>query len=193
MRLEPIEKPKSLFLRIMFKGLRRQFGRVISPWSVLFARAPHLAPSMLGIYWSLGRRFAVKPELQLLVQHRVAELNDCAFCMDIGRAVAMSQNVPIEKTDALAGYADDPRFDAAERAALAYADEATLHKRVSDETFEELRRRFKEREIVEITWLVAVENYFNLINLPLGIGSDGLCALALKPVAGRGQATATAG
>jgi len=30
---------------------------------------------------------------------------------------------------------------------------------------------------VEITWLVAVENYRNLINLGLEIGSDGYCAL----------------
>lgn len=179
MRLDPIEKPKSLFLRLMFMVLRRRFGRVISPWSVLFARAPHLAPSMIGIYWSMERSFSVSQELQLLVQHRVAELNDCSFCLDIGKAVALQQNVAIEKTEALANYASDPAFDDAERAALAYADEATRNKRVSDTTFGTLRAHFDEREIVEITWLVAVENYFNLINLPLGIGSDGLCALAL--------------
>jgi hypothetical protein len=31
---------------------------------------------------------------------------------------------------------------------------------------------------MEITWVNAVENYFNLINLPLEIESDGLCAIA---------------
>ena len=44
-------------------------------------------------------------------------------------------------------------------------------------TFEALRRHFSEREIVEITWVNAVENYYNLINLPLGIESDGFCSL----------------
>ncbi|MGO9642184.1 MAG: hypothetical protein ACLP1Y_12880 [Candidatus Acidiferrales bacterium] len=61
---------------------------------------------------------------------------------------------------------------------LAYVEEATRHKRVSDATFEALRKHFKDWEIVEITWLNAVENYYNPINLPLEIESDGLCAIA---------------
>jgi hypothetical protein len=31
---------------------------------------------------------------------------------------------------------------------------------------------------VEITWLNALENYYNLINVPLEIGSDGFCTIA---------------
>ena len=47
----------------------------------------------------------------------------------------------------------------------------------TDETFEALRAHFDEREIVELTWLVAVENYYNRMNRALGIGSDGLCEI----------------
>ena len=57
-------------------------------------------------------------------------------------------------------------------------EEATRTKRVSDATFAELRAHFDDRQIVAITWLNAVENYFNLLNGPLEIGSDGLCAIA---------------
>ena len=57
-------------------------------------------------------------------------------------------------------------------------EEATRLKRVSDATFKELRRHFDEDAIAQITWLGALENYFNLINLPLEIESDGLCAIA---------------
>jgi len=45
--------------------------------------------------------------------------------------------------------------------AVAYVEEATRHKRVSDATFQELRQHFSEREIVEITCLNAVHNYYN--------------------------------
>ncbi|MFT4571396.1 MAG: AhpD family alkylhydroperoxidase [Hyphomicrobiaceae bacterium] len=180
MRLEPIEKPRGLFLRVMYRVLRAQFGRVIMPWKVAFARAPRLAPSMLGIYWCLGRSFKIDAETRLLVQHRVAEINGCAFCIDIGRAVAVKENLSLAKADAVANYATDPRFNAAERAALAYVDETTRNKSVSDQTFETLRAQFGEREIVEITWLVAIENFFNLINMPLGIESDVLCALPVR-------------
>src|SRR5712691_248699 len=65
-----------------------------------------------------------------------------------------------------------------ESAALAYVEEVTRNKRASDATFETLRKHFSEREIVEITWLNAIENYYNLINIPLEIESDGFCAIA---------------
>jgi alkylhydroperoxidase family enzyme len=56
--------------------------------------------------------------------------------------------------------------------------EITRHRHVSDATFETLRKNFNEREIVEITWINAIENYYNLISIPLEIGSDGFCAIA---------------
>ena len=58
------------------------------------------------------------------------------------------------------------------------SDEATREKKVGDETFATLRKHFSEREIVEITFLNALENFYNLLNLPLGIEDDGLCAIA---------------
>ena len=48
---------------------------------------------------------------------------------------------------------------------------------MSDATFAELRRHLGGREIVEITWLNALENYYNLPNLPLGIE-----AVASRPI-----------
>jgi len=89
----------------------------------------------------------------------------------------------LEKFDALPEYRTSPLFSERERAALDYVEEATRNKRVSDATFEALRRHFNDRAIVELTWLNALENYYNLINLPLGIGSDGLCAIAQRRAA----------
>ena len=89
----------------------------------------------------------------------------------------------LDKFDALPEYRTSPLFSERERAALDYVDEATRNKRVSDATFDALRPHFNDREIVELTWLNALENYYNLINLPLGIGSDGLCAIAQRRAA----------
>jgi alkylhydroperoxidase family enzyme len=51
-----------------------------------------------------------------------------------------------------------------------------------------VRKHFSEREIVELTWLNALENYYNLMNVPLEIEQDGLCAIAQKRVGARGNA-----
>ena len=53
-------------------------------------------------------------------------------------------------------------------------------KTASDATFDELRHHFSDRQIAEITLLNAFENFYNLVNRPLGIESDGLCALVRR-------------
>lgn len=58
---------------------------------------------------------------------------------------------------------------------------------MSEATFETLRKNFSEREIVEITWVHAFQYFFHLLNRPLGIGSDGLCSIALARVKAQGK------
>jgi len=165
-------------MRIAYWMTRRQLGKVITPMKVVNARMP----GSLKLSYEL-QKFQLKgikldPELHFLVTTLTAQINGCNFCVDIGRAVAVLHHLHMEKFNAILEYRTNPLFSERERAALAYAEEATRHKRVSDATFETLRKHFNDREIVEITWLNAVENYYNLINLPLEIESDGLCAIA---------------
>jgi alkylhydroperoxidase family enzyme len=49
-------------------------------------------------------------------------------------------------------------FSESERAALAYADTMTRDIDVSDAVFDELRRHFNERQIVELTVLIGSYN-----------------------------------
>ena len=123
------------------------------------------------------------PTISLLVRTWPAMINECTFCVDIAKAAALYKHLTLEKLEALPSYRTSPLYDARERAALAYVEEATRQKHVSDATFAELRRHFGEREIVEITWLNALEKYYNLLNLPLGIEADGLCAIAERRAA----------
>ncbi len=178
MRLTTIENPTNPFLRLVYRVLRRRLGTVVTPWKVVFARLPATVPAQLGIYWALERGLPLEPGLTLLLQAHVATLNGCSFCIDIGRAEAMRHPDLLPKLDEASSFRTSPRFTERERAALAYVEEATRTRHVGDETFAALRQHFDEREIVAITWLNAVENYFNLINVPLDIGADGLCAIA---------------
>lgn len=179
MRLTPVEQPPTLMGKLAYVMSKRRLGKVISPLKVVFARVP----KSLKVGYALSKLtetgFKLDPELRFLVQAHVARINDCAFCIDIGEAIATQAGIGIEKHRALDDYRTSPVFTARERVALAYAEEAIRNKRVSDETFVVLREHFNDREIVEITLLNAIENYYNLINLPLEIESDGLCAIAM--------------
>ena len=61
-------------------------------------------------------------------------------------------------------------FSPAEQAAIAYAEEMTREPRgVADATWEELKRHWNDRQIVEITAVAALFNSFNRFNNALDI------------------------
>lgn len=175
-RLSPIEEPSSWKAWLAYLLTRWQMGTVITPLKVAWARLPE----GLRLVYEMNKlddRLTLDPELHLLVKTYVATINGCAFCQDIAMAEAPDEDLPTDKLDALLQYATAPVFDDAERAALTYAEEATREVEVADETFEALRSHFGEREIVEVTYLVALENFYNRMNRPLGIDSDELCTI----------------
>jgi alkylhydroperoxidase family enzyme len=178
MRIPPIEKPRHLLTRLVYWMTKRRLGKVMTPMKVVYARMPKIFPLVYQELKMVERGVSVEPTINFLVRTWAAMINDCSFCIDIAKATALQRHMTLEKFDALPGYRTSPFYSERERVALAYVEEATRHKRVSDATFAELRRHYDERQIVEITWLNALENYYNLINLPLEIESDGLCALA---------------
>lgn len=160
-----------------FWGTRRQFGKVMTPMKVVLARMPRSLKMSNEISKFELKGIRLEDELHYLIATLVSEINGCGFCTDLGRSMAMRRRISLEKFNALLDYRKSPLFSDRQRAALAYAEEATRKKQVSDETFEELRKHFNDWEIAEITWINAIENYYNLLNIPLEIGSDGFCAI----------------
>jgi len=178
MRLTPIDRPPTLFARLVFAVLKRFLGRVPTPYRVVFTRMPRALFAHMMMVTVLDRRLRLDPDLKVLIESHVATLNGCTFCLDLVQAVALRRNPDLQqKLGRLDAYRTDSLFSARERAALAYVESIAREHRVDDVTFAALRRHFDDAEIVEITWVNALEQYFNAINVGLGIGSDGFCAL----------------
>src|SRR5580704_6535588 len=180
MRLQPIENPKGLMMRIGFWFARRKFGKVITPMKVVTARVPKSMKLSYEMAKMMESGFSLGHDLQFLLHTHISEVNECHFCIDIAQAMVLSEGGSLDKINKLARYREDPAFTAAERAALEYVEEVSRTKTASDATFAELRRHFNDQQIAEIAMLNALENCYNLTNRPLGIESDGLCALVLK-------------
>jgi alkylhydroperoxidase family enzyme len=181
MRLEKIERPTSLLGRLLDAAIRRTLGRSITPSQVVYNRVP--AGWRISLAFNLFERLGAKlpHELRLLVTTRISQQNGCAFCQDIKRAQAIRSRLGTAKFDVLEDWREGTVFDERERAALAFAEEATAAKRVTDATFAEVRARFDDREIAELVLVCAIENFYNLMNLSLEIDrSDGLEAIARR-------------
>jgi alkylhydroperoxidase family enzyme len=177
MRLEPIEHPHGLKLKLAYYFTRKKFGKVITPIKVISARVPKSMRMSYEITKMMESGFTLDKGLQLLLHTHISEVNQCGFCIDISRAYVAYEGGSLEKLNKLPNYRTDPAFTPAERAALAYVEEVSRTKTASDATFAELKRYFNDQQIAEITMLNALENFYNLGNRPLGIESDGLCAL----------------
>ena len=69
-------------------------------------------------------------------------------------------------------------FSPLERDALEYAERMTVTgEKVTDELFARLRGHFSEAQVVELTAVVALENFRSKFNPPLGIEAQGFCVL----------------
>lgn len=175
-RLKPIEQPNGIMLQFAYWYSEKMIGKVITPMKVIQARFPEslkLSRDLINV----NEKIDLDKELTFLIKSYVATLNGCAFCVDIAKAHAKDRRLNTTKYDELLRFEESSVFSKAEKAALSYAEEVTLTKQASDSTFDRLRDHFNEREIIEITWLVASEHYYNLMNRPLNIGSDELCQI----------------
>lgn len=188
--LAPIEKPRSLFLKMVYFFTRRQIGTVISPITIFAARMPTAFMNFYGKLGRLDKKLTLPKQTAVLIREQVASINTCEFCMDAARWYALRESQANgARLDALPQYQTSPLFTDAERAALDYATELTRDHKVDSETFAKLTRHYNEREICDILWLIASEHLNNITNIGLNIGSDGLCEL----VPGSGSAVRAAG
>jgi alkylhydroperoxidase family enzyme len=178
--LAPIENPGNPILKMIYASSRRQFGKVMTPLKVFFARMPLAFGMFVGKIAKLDQKLSLPFETILLVRERVARLNVCLFCIDIGRAFSIKSGMNQAKFDALNDYATSALFTEAERAMLDYVTELTRDRSVNPDTFARLKKHYSERAICEIVWLAASEHMYNITNIGLNIHSDLLCEIVRK-------------
>ncbi len=180
MRLKPIENPSNLLVKLAYWWSHREFGKVIMPMKVIYARKPKLMFLANKIYQFQEKNVSLEPSLRLLIQTHVSMLNGCAFCNDISLAQAVQKKLGAEKFFALGDNVETKAkaFSEKEQVVVAFVSEYAKNRKVSDETFENLRAHFSETEIIEIVAMNAFEQYFNAFAVPLEIESDGLRRLA---------------
>lgn len=106
-----------------------------------------------------------------LVKTRASQINGCAYCVHMhgGDAVKKYGEKP-KRLYLLPTWRESPAFDARERAALAYA-EAMTH--MNDhaaivQASATLGEHFSEKEVVALTALLAMINFWNRIAVGFG-------------------------
>jgi AhpD family alkylhydroperoxidase len=174
----------------------RATERMLDPLR-LYAHIPGLLRGYAGLERATAKLTRLDKRLRALAELKAATLVACEYCIDLGSQVARNWGLNDAELLALATYRDSPLFSDVEKLVLDYAVAmCRTPAQVPDELFAALREHFNNAELVELTYLIALENLRGRFNLALGVGaagfSDGMvCAIAHTESASSGQDTTT--
>jgi len=181
-------------VKLTYRLSRRKLGRDVDPIGV-YAHAPRLLMGYGMLEQATAAQHTVPERLKALAELKAAALVTCEFCADIGSALARQAGVSEEQLLALPRYRDSEAFDELERLVLEYAvGMSSTPASVTDELFGEMRAHFSERQLLELTNVIALENMRARFNLafdmtPAGFSEGKVC---IVPEAATATATAAA-
>lgn len=153
---------------------RKRYGKVVEP----VAAAAHHRGVLLaygGFETAVERTWTkLDPTLQILAVLGTAGQIGCSWCQDFGHWEARNRGVDAAKLRELPRWRDSDAFSDLERQVLGYAEAMTATPpTVTDETVRDLRQRLGDARLVELTALVALENYRSRFNDALGLQGQG--------------------
>jgi AhpD family alkylhydroperoxidase len=98
-----------------------------------------------------------------LVKIRASQINGCAFCLVMHTNEARQHGENDERMHLLNAWHEAPVFSERERAALAWTEALTLvaETHVPDDGYQQVRKHFSVKELVELTMAVVVINGWN--------------------------------
>lgn len=167
------DSTRNPLIRTAFRSSRKSEGAVIDPLR-LYAHHPTLLAGYGGFELATQRAARVAGRLKHLAELRAAMLSGCEWCLDYGSAVSTAEHLDRADLEALPGYASSDRFDETERLVLDYASGMSRTPvEVPDELFDRLRERFDEAQLVELTSVIALENYRARFNWAFGLAGQG--------------------
>lgn len=110
---------------------------------------------------------AIEKPLVLLVQLRASQVNGCAFCLDMHWKDLRAAGENEQRLYSLDAWRECPYYSDRERAALAWTEAVTLVSdgRVPDTVYNEVRAHFSEKELADLTLVVAAINAWNRLSI----------------------------
>jgi 4-carboxymuconolactone decarboxylase len=190
-----------MLLRLAARKTRQLTGRttpgMIGPLEA-YAHRPRLLVGYAALEDATAHLHAVPARLKVLAEMKAATLTTCEYCIDIGSQIARRAGLSDAELLALPHYRDSELFDELDKLVLDYAvGISRTPVEVPDELFARLRERLDERQLVELTNVIALENMRGRFNLALGFGATGfsegmVCAVPEVRAPGEGAANGRA-
>ena len=174
-RIEPVPPQRaSLLTKVFYRVAKRKFGEVPEPFAVA-ANHPRLMLANVVHEGMLGSASKKLPKNVLeLAVFWTARTIGCSWCVDFGSMLQRLDGLDVDRLKEIDDYATSPLFTEDERAAIAYADAMTKDPHtITDEQVEDLKHRFGNDGVIELTYQIGVENMRARMYSALGITEQG--------------------
>jgi AhpD family alkylhydroperoxidase len=174
-RIEPLPPNRANWLiRAMYRYAKRRFGEVPEPLAVV-AHHPRLLVTYAvheSMLQSASRKLPAN--VRELAVFWTARTIGCSWCVDFAAMLQRLDGLDVDRLKDIDNYATSALFTDDERAAVAYADAITADPHtVTDEQVADLRARFGENGVIELTYQIGLENMRARMNAALGITEQG--------------------
>jgi AhpD family alkylhydroperoxidase len=176
---------KTLLLRIMSWYARRKFGRDLEPM-LATGHNPKVLRSVMRFQMGVERWKALDASLTQLAMLASAARIGCSWCVDFGYWHADQLGLSMEKVSKVPAWREHREaFTPVELLVMEYAEQMSeTEPTVSDAVTEALQDHLGEAAFVELTAVIALENFFSRTNSALGMTSQGFSeSCAIQPVA----------
>jgi AhpD family alkylhydroperoxidase len=158
----------------MYRVAKRRYGQVPEPFAVA---AHHRGLMIAGaVHETMVQRAsrALPAGVRELAVFWTARAIGCSWCVDFGSMLQRLDGLDVQRLAEIDNYAGSPAYTDDERAAIAYADAMTTDPHtVTDEQVADLRRRFGDAGVIELTYQIGLENMRARVNSALGITEQG--------------------
>ena len=104
-----------------------------------------------------------------LVKMRASQLNGCAYCLDMHSKDARAAGETEQRLYVLNAWRESPFYSERERAALAWTEALTRiskTKDVPDALYDEVRKQFSDKELVDLSLAIIAINGWNRLAIP---------------------------
>lgn len=174
-RIEPVPPNRvGVLTRGMYRVAKRRFGEVPEPFAVA-AHHPRLLMAEAVHETMVQRASQTLPvSVRELAVLWTARQIGCSWCVDFGSMLQRLDGLDIERLKQIDNYATSDAFTEDERAAIAYAAAITTDPHtVTDQQVADLRVRFGDAGVIELTYQISLENMRARMNSALGITEQG--------------------
>jgi AhpD family alkylhydroperoxidase len=169
----PLDHKPTPLLRIAEIYSKRRYGAVLEPGLALLHNRKVLL-TLMASENRVTRWNALEPTVKALATLAAAAEIGCGWCLDFGFWTSFHQGVDPVKLQEITNWRRSTAYNEREQAAIGYAVAMTqTPPEVTDDMVADLRTRFSDAEVIELTAMIALENQRSRINTALGLTSQG--------------------